>query len=193
VQASLKLASVVAGVVAALAAVLVAFAHAEPEEVAPGADAVVTEPPAEVVILMSQEVVRGEGTGIDVVDEGGIEVTTLDAVVDNGNRKRVSVLLPDALEPGEYTVRWRTASAEDGDSESGEYSFTYDPNGVPDPGRTVLRESPLDPAATETATGAPVVIGGGGGGTSWVLVAAVGVGMLAVGSGVTFLLVQKRG
>jgi hypothetical protein len=83
-------------------------------------------------------------------------------------------------------------SAEDGDPDAGQYSFTFDPNGTADPGREVLKESVLTPSETETAAAAPVVIGEDGGGTSWVLVAAVGIGMLALGSGTTYLLVQKR-
>ena len=102
--------------------------------------------------------------------------------------------MPSGLEPGVYTVRWKTLSAEDGDDASGEYQFTYDPTGVADPGVEDVREDPLATAtATATTPTAPVVISDGGSGTSWMLVAAVGVGMLTLGSGVTFLLVQKRG
>jgi methionine-rich copper-binding protein CopC len=176
----------------ALGGAVSAFAHAEPDTVSPGEGAVVTSPPAEVVIVMSQEVVRGDQTGIDVFDAEGNEVSAVEAVVDNGDRRRVSVALPASLAPGVYTVRWRTLSAEDGDTANGEYSFTYDPAGTPDPGKTRLRESVLSPAETPAQPGPSVLIDGGGG-TSWVLVAAVGVGMLTLGSGLTFLLVQKRG
>jgi methionine-rich copper-binding protein CopC len=171
------------------------FAHAEPARVSPGSGALVTSPPAEIVIEMSQEMHREEGRNdIDVFNEAGAEVTAVAAVVDNGDRRRLSVLMPSGLEPGGYTVRWKTLSAEDGDDASGEYQFTYDPNGVADPGVEDVREDPLATAtATATTPSGPVVISDGGSGTSWVLVAAVGVGMLTVGSGVTFLLVQKRG
>jgi methionine-rich copper-binding protein CopC len=177
-------------------AVSLVFAHAEPSNVKPGSGAVLTAPPAEISILMSQEVVRGDQTGIDVLNEAGDEVTTVDAVFDNGDRRRMTLIMPSTLEPGVYTVRWRTLSAEDGDPDSGEYQFTYDPNGTADPGTEQVREELLAP--TETATAAPAdpvpgLIGGdSGGGTPWILVAAVGVGMLVLGSGVTFLLVQKR-
>jgi methionine-rich copper-binding protein CopC len=171
-----------------------ARAHAEPDTVSPGAGAVLVQPPAEVVIEFSQEVVRGDESGIDVVDEAGEEVTVVDAVVDNGNRRRMSVLLPATLQPGVYTVRWRTLSAEDGDTASGEFQFTYDPAGTPDPGQTKLREDVLAPGGGATpAPVSPLVVGDGGGGTSWILVAAVAVGMFTLGSGITYLLVQKRG
>jgi methionine-rich copper-binding protein CopC len=179
----------------ALALVLVVFAHAEPARVSPGSGAVVVEPPAEVVIEMSQEMHREEGKNdIDVFTEAGVEVTAVSAVVDNGNRRLLSVLMPGTLEPGIYTVRWKTLSADDGDEAAGEYQFTYDPNGVADPGVEDVREDPLPPAESPTAPpGSVIVADGGDGGVTWVLVAAVGVGMLTLGSGVTFLLVQKRG
>jgi methionine-rich copper-binding protein CopC len=173
----------------------VVLGHAEPDTVVPGSGAVVIEPPPEVVIEFSQGVVRGDDSGIDVIDEAGVEVTVLDAVRDNGNTRRMSVLMPADLAPGVYTVQWRTLSADDGDTDSGEYQFICDPKGTPDEGQTKLREDVLGPGETPDPgePASPVVIGEGGGGTSWILVAAVAVGMLTIGSGVTFLLVQKRG
>lgn len=185
---------VLALVGAALLPAARALAHAEPDTVSPGAGAVLVQPPSEVVIEFSQEVVRGEESGIDVFDEAGQEITVVDAVVDNGNRRRMSVLLPATLQPGVYTVRWRTLSAEDGDTASGEFQFTYDPAATPDPGQTKLREDVLAPAGSTTpAPVSPLVVGDRGGGTSWILVAAVAVGMFTLGSGITYLLVQKRG
>ncbi len=187
-------AAVLAAVAMALALVVSAFAHAEPDTVSPGSGAVLVEPPAEIVIELSQETKRGPETGLDVFNAAGEEVTTVDGIVDNGNRRRLSVLMPRELEPGVYTVRWKTLSTDDGDPAEGEYQFTYDPAGTPDPGKTKLREDVLSPGGSPTtAPNAPVVIERGGGGTSWVLVAAVGVGMLTVGSGLTYLLVQKKG
>ena len=178
------IASIALTVVCALSMVLMVYAHAEPARVSPGSGAVVIEPPAEVVIEMSQEMHR----------EAGVEVTAVSAVVDNGNRRLLSVLMPGTLEPGRLTVRWKTLSSEDGDEAFGEYQFTFDPNGVADPGVEDVREDPLPPAESPTAPpGAVIVADGGDGGVTWILVAAVGVGMLTLGSGVTFLLVQKRG
>ena len=174
-----------------------AFAHAEPAVLSPGSGAVLTEPPTEIEIEMSQEMARREGANdIDVFNEAGEEVTTVAAAIDNANRKKISVPLPAGLPPGVYTVKWKTLSAEDGDSEEGEYTFTVDPNAEPDPGQTNLRDPLPTPGAQQTADSsappAAVDVGGDGDGTSWVLVTAVAVGCLVLGSGTTYLLVQKK-
>lgn len=185
--------------VAALLFVALAFAHAEPVRVSPGDGAVLNEPPVEVVFEMSQEMARQAGQNdIDVFDAEGNEVTTVSAVIDNSDRRRLSVALPSNLAPGEYTVEWKTLSAEDGDPDSGSTTFIVDPDAVPDPGREVMREDLLNPGGVETETQAagppPAIIGGGGSedGVTWVLVVAVGVLMFAAGAGGTFLLVQRQ-
>jgi methionine-rich copper-binding protein CopC len=182
---------------AALAVVATAFAHAEPAEVNPGVGANVIAPPPQIQIVMSQEMARREGANdIDVFDAAGAEVTRIAAVIDNGDRRRISVVLPSDLAPGEYTVKWKTLSSEDGDSDEGEYSFTFDPTRPEDPGQTNLREDvPAEtPPNGDNSSAPPAVIAGGGDddGMSWALVAAVGLAGLAVGSGATFLLVQRR-
>ncbi len=192
----MKLLAPALAAIAALLAVALAAAHAEPARVAPGDGAVLTEPPVEVVFEMTQEMARQEGQNdIDVFDADGNEVTVIAAVIDNANRKRLSVPLPSNLAPGEYTVQWKTLSAEDGDNDSGITTFTFDPGGVPDPGREVLREDLLNPGGTETETaGPPAIIEAPGpdDGVTWVLVVAVGALMFALGAGGTFLLVQKQ-
>ena len=91
----------VIGVTAALASVGAAFAHAEPATAKPGDGAVLTTIPGEIVLEMSQEMARqGGANDIDVFDEGGKEVTTVAAVVDNNDRKRLSVPVPSGLAPG---------------------------------------------------------------------------------------------
>ncbi len=190
----------VAPLLAAMAAVLpvvLVFAHAEPTRVTPGDGAVLNEPPLEVVFEMSQEMARQDGQNdIDVLDAAGNEVTTIAAVIDNADRKRLSVALPSNLEPGEYTVEWKTLSAEDGDPDSGSTTFTYDPSAAADPGQEVLREDLLNPGGTETETAPPpAVIGSGGGGdkgVTWILVVAVGALMFVFGAGSSFFLVQRK-
>jgi methionine-rich copper-binding protein CopC len=184
-------------VCAGLAVFATAFAHAEPAEVNPGLGANLTAPPPQIQIVMSQEMaIRDGANDIDVLDAAGTEVTRIAAVVDRGDRRRISVVLPTDLAPGEYTVRWKTLSSEDGDSDEGEYTFTFDPTRPEDPGQTNLREDvPAEtPANGEDTNAPPSVIAGGGDddGMSWVLVAAVGLAGLGVGSGATFLLVQRR-
>lgn len=175
------------------------FAHAEPARVSPGSGAVLNEAPTLIEIEMSQEMARREGANdIDVLNEAGEEVTEVSAEIDNANRKLISVPLPEGLPPGVYTVKWKTLSAEDGDADEGEYTFTVDPNAEPDPGRENLRERlPTPEPEQQEDSGAPpprLDVGGGDGeGTSWVLVTAVAVGCLVLGSGTTYLLVQKKG
>ncbi|MGE5594966.1 MAG: copper resistance protein CopC [Hyphomicrobiales bacterium] len=181
-----------------------AFAHAEPARVVPGDGAVLTAPPTQVEMKMSQEMARqADANDIDVFDASGKEVTTVSAVIDNADRTVLTVALPSGLPAGQYTVKWKTLSAEDGDPATGQTTFTVDPNGPASPGKENLREDiATPPPAGNDGTGgsgpesvAPPVtttIGGSGGGTSWVLVVAVAVGCLALGSGTTFLLIQKK-
>ncbi len=185
-----------AALLLALAAAASVAAHAEPARVKPGDGAVLVEQPSEVVFEMSQELAREPGANdIDVIDAEGSEVTSVAAVIDNANRARLSVPLPADLAPGTYTVRWKTLSSEDGDDASGETIFTYDPAAAASPGKEVLREDLAGGEPTPGGAGgpAPALEGGGNAdGVTWILVMAVGVGMLVLGAGGTFLLVQKR-
>jgi len=186
----------VAGAIALLAGSGEASAHAEPDEIRPGDAAVVTTVPAEVEIVMSQELARREGgNDIDVIGPDGTEVTTEAATLDLEDRRRISVPLPADLSPGEYTVRWKTLSADDGDPADGELRFTYDPNGQPSPGREQLDDDPLGtpqepPAATDGL--GQFTDGGGSSGDTWVVAVAAGIAGLAIGGAVTFLLVNRR-
>jgi methionine-rich copper-binding protein CopC len=176
----------------ALAIVAVAFAHAEPARIKPGDGAILTTAPQQVEITMTQDMARRDGANdIDVFDAAGNEVTTIAAVIANNDRKLLTVALPSSLAPGKYTVRWKTLSADDGDAAGGDLSFTFDPSQPASPGREVLKEDVLGNDGAEPSA-APVSIDTGGEGTSWVLVAAVAIGMFVLGSGGTFLLVQKR-
>lgn len=191
-------------ILAMLAAVAVAVlganghaqAHAEPDEIRPGDGAVVTTVPAEIEIVMSQELARREGgNDIDVIGPDGSEVTTEPAALDLDDRRRLAVPLPSNLQPGTYAVRWKSLSAEDGDPADGELTFTYDPNGQPSPGREQLDDDPLGtPPETPAATDGLGQFTGGGGssGDAWVVAVAAGIAGLAIGGAVTFLLVNRR-
>ncbi|MCL4241818.1 MAG: copper resistance protein CopC [Dehalococcoidia bacterium] len=191
----MRLLALPAALFIALAVVALAAAHAEPVKVRPGDGAVLNERPAEVALDMSQEMAREAGANdIDVFDADGNEVSAVAAVIDNANRSRLTVPLPADLLPGRYTVEWKTLSSEDGDPASGTVSFTYDPAAAPAVGKEVLREDLLggDEPGGDVPAAQVVDIGGDAGGVTWVLVAAVGVAMFALGAGGTFLLVQKR-
>lgn len=182
-------------IVIALLTVSGVWAHAEPAKGKPGDGAVLRSSPGEVVLEMSQDMGRQAGLNdIDVFDASGKEVTTVAAVVDNADRKKLSVALPSDLPAGVYTVKWKTSSAEDGDAANGQISFTIDPNGTPSPGKEQLKEDVLggDSTPSPGSDQATVNIGGGNDGVTWVLVIAVGIGMLVLGAGGTFLLVQRK-
>jgi methionine-rich copper-binding protein CopC len=192
----MKYAVAVIGAVMIAAVPLVSvFAHAEPATAKPGDGAILTSPPPEIVLVMSQEMARQAGQNdIDVFDSAGNEVTSVAAVVDNNDRRRLSVALPSNLQPGEYTVRWKTLSSEDGDPADGELSFTYDPNGTADPGTEELREDLLNPE-TPGPGGSErpgLSVADEPDGVSWILVVAVGVAMFVLGAGGTFFLVQRQ-
>lgn len=183
------------GAMGALGAVAIAFAHAEPATVKPGDGAVLNQPPTEIVIVMTQEMARQSGgNDISVFDASGTRINTASAVIDNNDRKRITVALPVNLPVGVYTVKWKTLSADDGDPANGQYTFTYDPSKPPSAGKEALVDVP---AAATTPSAKPAAsdsgFGGSGGGASWVLVAAVAVGMFALGSGGTYLLVRRDG
>ena len=174
-----------------------AFAHAEPAEVSPGDGAVLTAAPSQVVITMSQEMFSREGANdIDVLDSTGKEVTSVAAVLDRSDRTKLTVALPSSLQPGLYTVKWKSLSAEDADGEEGTLTFTFDPNGTANPGVTDLRgdipTTPLDNDDPGEGPGSSVSAVRSETGVTWVLVAAVGIGSFVLGAGGTFLLVQRK-
>lgn len=172
------------------------LAHAEPEEIRPGDGAVVTAAPVAIEIVMTQELARQPGANdIDVLAADGTEVTTEAATPDLKDRRRISVPLPTNLAPGTYTVKWKTLSAEDGDPEDGELSFTYDPGGVATPGREQLGDvQPVVPtvAIAGNADASPFSNERQSTRDSWVVAAAAALAGLAVGGVLTFLLIQKR-
>lgn len=177
-----------------------AFAHAEPAAVKPGDGAVLTERPTTYEITMTQEMARQAGRNdIVITDAAGTKVTTVSAVIDNANRKKLSVPLPSTLAPGKYTATWTTLSAEDGDEATGKLTFTYDPNGTASPGRENLKEDPAAPAEITPSgiSGAQPISDGGGfslssPGATWITMVAVGAIMFALGSGVTYAFVNRK-
>jgi methionine-rich copper-binding protein CopC len=176
----------------AVVGVTTALAHAEPAKVTPGDGAVLAKAPSEVVFRMSQDMARQAGANdIDVLDSTGKEVTTVAAVIDNSDRRKLSVPLPSTLPTGRYTVNWKTLSADDSDAANGSVSFTIDPAATPNAGKVTLREDLLGgpTPAVEEVQGPNL---GGSTNASWILVVAVGVGAFVLGAGGTFLLVQKQ-
>ncbi len=179
--------------IAALSAVALAFAHAEPANIKPGDGAVLDVAPPQVQIEMTQDMARQAGANdIVVVDANGKQITTAPAVIDNVDRKKLTVALPLTLAFGTYTVQWRTLSADDGDPATGTTSFTYDPRQTPKAGKEVLQVSLLGSPEAGAGSATTSFRTSGGGGTSWILLVAVGIGALVVGAGGTYLFIQNK-
>jgi len=106
------------------------LAHATPESAIPPIDGSVDQAPPQLEIIFSQEV--GEGTLIEVVGPDGQAVHAAPAEIDlnDPDRKRVTVPLYGNLPAGVYTVNWTSVSAEDGDTDSGSYTFTVTTGGT---------------------------------------------------------------
>jgi hypothetical protein len=100
------------------------LAHAEPDITVPPIGGSVDQAPPLLEITFSEEVTAE--TTIDVVGPDGKSVNAAPAALDleDPNRKHVTVALFGNLPAGVYTVNWNSFSAEDGDPDSGSYTFT---------------------------------------------------------------------
>lgn len=123
-----------------------AFAHAEPDITVPPIGATVDQAPPVLEITFSEEV--AEGTTIDVVGPDGKSVVAAPAAIDlqDPNRKHVTVQLFGMLPAGVYTVNWNSVSAEDGDPDSGSYTFTV-AGGAATPVASPIASPEASPAA----------------------------------------------
>lgn len=141
-------------IVMALVAVLTTFpasGHAEPVQSDPSADATVAEAPARITVIFSEEV-AAEGTELTVVAPDGSPADLGDTTIelDDMERKTVSVGLNPDLQPGTYTVTWRTRSTEDDDREEGTFTFTIAPASTPvaSPGASPSASPEASPVAS---------------------------------------------
>jgi len=92
------------------------LAHAGYESSVPAADEVVAQVPQQVEVRFTQELFRREGSNsLEVYGPGELRVDLGDSAIDDDDRKLMTVSLPPDLADGDYTVRWRTLSADDGD------------------------------------------------------------------------------
>ncbi|GAB4454944.1 MAG: hypothetical protein Kow0031_36710 [Anaerolineae bacterium] len=112
-------------VMALLATTGLAYAHAGLDHAEPAVDAVLTTPPAEVHAWFGEELFRHVGANsLAVFGPTGTQVDRGDMRIDDDDRHHMLVSLSDNLPEGRYTVRWQTSSADDGDSDSGEFGFS---------------------------------------------------------------------
>jgi methionine-rich copper-binding protein CopC len=134
-----------------LAPVRSAFAHAEPEITVPPINGTVDQAPAMLEITFSEEVTAD--TTIDVVGPDGKSVVAAPAQLDlqDAERKHVTVQLYGMLPAGVYTVNWSSVSAEDGDPDSGSYTFTVS-GGAATPAASPVASPESSPAAIVGST-----------------------------------------
>ncbi len=105
-----------------------ALAHADYQRSEPGDGAIVADSPERVEIWFTQEMFRrARENRIEVFGPDGGPVQQGEAEIDDDDRAHLSVVLQPALTPGTYRVAWRTLSADDGDTEEGEFAFRIDP------------------------------------------------------------------
>jgi methionine-rich copper-binding protein CopC len=160
-----------------------ARAHAGYVRSEPGAEAIVATPPAQVEIWFSQDMFRRQGENwIRVTGPDGAEVHAGEAVIDDDDRRHLTVPLQPALPPGEYTVAWRTLSAEDGDDEEGSFAFALDPaaQATSTPMSAASATPPPAASATPAALPTPTAAAAGGAGCGAALAPVAGL-VLAVG------------
>jgi len=163
-----------------LAGVGAAYAHAGYARSEPGAGAVVAEAPARVDVWFTQDMFRRQGENwLRVAGPDGAEVTAGEAMIDDDDRRRLWVELLRHLPAGEYTVTWRTLSAEDGDDEEDIFTFTVDPaaqaTSTPMLADEAALPSPTAPTGRITETPAPTATPAPAGGCGQGLLTAVGL------------------
>jgi copper resistance protein C len=177
----------------------IALAHAELEKSSPKDGATVEGTPAEIAGTYS-EAMDPDGSSLRLLDASEAEIAK--GGVDPDDAQRMSIRnLPD-LAPGVYTVKSTTKSAEDGDIDRKEWSFTVvaaptpsptpPPTPTPPPSATPAPSPTPSPSPTATAapTPAPSADGSGTSGGSDVLLPIIAaVIIVAVIAGYLF---QRR-
>lgn len=139
-----KIIALLGAMLVLLALSATAMAHAEMKSCTPAINGTVETAPDKVVCTAS-EAMDPKGSSLAVFDAMGMQVDKKDSAVDlnDPDRVTISVSLDTAMiKDGEYTVKWTTLSAADGDEAKGEFKFTV--------GHEMhMHETP---AATETDT-----------------------------------------
>jgi methionine-rich copper-binding protein CopC len=130
-----------------------ALGHSEYDYSTPNAGEVLTTAPTRLDAYFTEDLSITPGNNdLDVAGPGGGDVDNNDVTVDPGDRKHMSVTLQSGLVSGAYTVNWATTSFEDGDSESGTFTFTLELAEEPQPTAPAGGQTPV---ATSPVSGAP--------------------------------------
>jgi methionine-rich copper-binding protein CopC len=163
--------------------------HAEVETASPPVGGNVTALPASMVLTFTEEV-RPGAVSVQVTGPDGSRVDAGDAAVDLTDPERITVRVSlFAGGPGEYLVHWETISNADGDSASGDYTFTVNAREAASPSVSVTTpdatESGPVPTATAENFGNPLA-GTDGDFDSRAFAISVGAGLLALAAIVAF-------
>ena len=163
----------IAAVALALLTVGPASAHGGLTYANPAANAALLVAPTEIELVFS-EAIDPTLSEISLFTEAALPVAGIGALVLDATGLAVRVTLP-ALEPGLFTVAYRTTSAVDGHVAEGSYAFLYDPSGA--------RPAPNLPTETSSPSSGPLPVA-----LRWVSLAGA---LLALGISI-FWLVSAR-
>jgi len=102
-----------------------ALANPQVVRAVPPNDAVLGEAPARVEMWFDQPLASDFAATEVTLERAGAstEIRPLYAAVDHRDPTRLLVSPPQSLDEGDYVVRWRITSAEDGSVSEGEYAF----------------------------------------------------------------------
>jgi methionine-rich copper-binding protein CopC len=100
-------------------------AHAKFDHGTPNDGDVISSAPSQIDAYFADDIVKQVYTyGLAVFDPSGNEVVNQDTVLDDSDRRHMTVTLQSGLGDGAYIVYWWTVSDEDGDAARGSYAFS---------------------------------------------------------------------
>jgi methionine-rich copper-binding protein CopC len=147
-----RLRRAVAAVASAALLILLApgavLGHAELATATP-ADKATVAPPTEVVLTFT-ETLDPSKSSIKLADAGG-QIVAEGSTVDTADTKTMRLATPN-LATGTYTVRWISASAQDGDLDHGTTTFTVDAASPPPPSTAPSADASVEPSAAGSAS-----------------------------------------
>jgi copper resistance protein C len=120
-------------------------AHAELVRSRPGDGDTVQGTPASIRADFSEEL--ADGSEMALLDASGTTLATGGIDPANASRMRID---PPELEPGDYEVQWKSFSAEDGDLETGTFTFTVSAPVTPPPSAPPTPSSPVSAAPSQS-------------------------------------------
>lgn len=131
-------------------------AHSEYDHSEPADGATVATAPTSVKVVFTEELqFSGGASSLRVNNAAGQQVDNKDTKLDPSDKdhKTMVVTLPTSLPAGTYKVLWKTTSADDGDADDGDFSFTI--RGAAAAASPVSAAPAASPAAAPAAQAAP--------------------------------------